>query len=712
MESRIGFALLVLVLLTPASVFAQSVEKAAPPAAVAQNEPPSEAEKIGRLQRSVGDAEKQIDELTTKLKDPKSEYYLAEEAFRQIDELFEQSKKATEKLRSEGATETVRAQAKQDMAALDKRWQLSKERFDLAIEERKASQSKLSALEQKLQEDRAALARLSPRVDSKPAEPSATPPLPAAADGVVAPGASTADAESAPGSTSPLQALSLPKASGASQEKPKEPAIPPESPPVGATAQPGEAAPPPPADTSGPSPDGQKPPSEKLVKAQEAAATTEAAAKEAETTARSIVARIAALQEGIAAERKLLKTAQQQSDNANQTKRVHNEEMEAKFGAGSTWADLRELRQKVAESEQRITSARQEVRERTERLDAMQSELSTLQSERIVAMQQAEESRGRAQAAKRVVEALSNPFAPENLLQWLLDHGPRILGIALGIIFLLALARVLERRLVPVIARHSRGAAGSVEDRENRARTLLGVFHNAVRIVVIIGGGLMLLAEFGMNILPLITAAGVVGLAIAFGAQNLIRDYFYGFIILLENQYTINDVVRIGGIAGLVERITLRVTVLRDLEGVVHFMPHGEIKSVSNLTHGWSRAMFDIGVAYKEKPDDVMKVLMDLGRELRRDPEFSALILDDPEMLGVDQFGDSAVVIKFLIKTRPLKQWIIKREMLRRIKNKFDELGIEIPFPHRTVYHRYEHGNGMSDAERLPQWEEGPYAKR
>ena len=129
------------------------------------------------------------------------------------------------------------------------------------------------------------------------------------------------------------------------------------------------------------------------------------------------------------------------------------------------------------------------------------------------------------------------------------------------------------------------------------------------------------------------------------------------------------------------------MTVLRDLEGCVHFVPNGEITSVTNMTHGWSRALFDIGVAYKENVDQVMEVILEVGKELRKDPQFRTLILEDPTMLGVDSFGDSAVVIKFFIKTRPLQQWTVKRELLRRLKNRFDELGIEIPFPHRTVYH-------------------------
>jgi small conductance mechanosensitive channel len=249
---------------------------------------------------------------------------------------------------------------------------------------------------------------------------------------------------------------------------------------------------------------------------------------------------------------------------------------------------------------------------------------------------------------------------------------------------LLKLAGILKNRVVKAIVRKSE--RGSFAEREKRAQALAQVAKDTANVVIVVGGVMMALQVMGIPVTAVLGGAAVVGLAVSFGAQNLIRDYFAGFIILLENQYGINDVIKICGIAGLVERITLRITVLRDLEGVAHFIPNGEIKSVSNMTHGWSRALFDIGVAYKEEVDKVMDVLMELGKEVRQDPKFGHLILDDPEMLGVDAFGDSAVVIKFFIKTRPLQQWTVKREMLRRIKNRFDELGIEIPFPHRTVY--------------------------
>jgi small conductance mechanosensitive channel len=235
-----------------------------------------------------------------------------------------------------------------------------------------------------------------------------------------------------------------------------------------------------------------------------------------------------------------------------------------------------------------------------------------------------------------------------------------------------------------------RGGASKRQERENRARTLVSVVQNAANVGIITGGILMLLDTVGAPITALMGGAAVFGLAVAFGAQSLIKDYFYGFMILLEQQYTINDVVRIGEVSGLVERITLRMTVLRDLEGCVHFIPHGQITSTMNMTHGWSRALFEIRVAYSENVDRVIEIIKDVGQSMRRDALYTSVILEDLTMLGVDALRESAVIIKFFIKTEPLQQWEVKREMLRRLKTEFDKQGIEIPYPHQMVHYRHE----------------------
>ena len=221
-----------------------------------------------------------------------------------------------------------------------------------------------------------------------------------------------------------------------------------------------------------------------------------------------------------------------------------------------------------------------------------------------------------------------------------------------------------------------------------RLKTLSKLLNWSGSIFIVLCVVYMVLERFGVNVAPFLAGAGIVGLAFGFGGQYLIRDLINGVFILVEEQFRVNDIVKIGEFGGVVEDVNLRITTLRDLEGRVIIIPNGEIKTVVNMTKDFSNAVLGIGVAYKENVDRVMDVIRGLGAELRQDAHFGKLVLDDLEMLGVDEFGDSQVTIRFRIRTLPSKQWEVSREMRRRIKNRFDELGIEIPFPHRTVFMR------------------------
>ncbi|MBI4408926.1 MAG: mechanosensitive ion channel family protein [Gemmatimonadetes bacterium] len=221
--------------------------------------------------------------------------------------------------------------------------------------------------------------------------------------------------------------------------------------------------------------------------------------------------------------------------------------------------------------------------------------------------------------------------------------------------------------------------------REQRAQTLAGLLSNVALVVIATVAGLTVLGTF-IDIGPLLATAGVAGLAVSFGAQSLVKDIISGAFILVEGQFGIGDVVRVGDAAGMVEKITLRTTILRDLHGVVHIIPNGEITRLSNLTKAWSRAVIDVGVAYREDVDRVLDVLRELGGELQADPEWGVLLLEPPEVLGVEAFGDSSVNLRMMAKTLPLKQWDVARELRRRIKKRFDAEGIEIPYPHVTFY--------------------------
>jgi len=185
---------------------------------------------------------------------------------------------------------------------------------------------------------------------------------------------------------------------------------------------------------------------------------------------------------------------------------------------------------------------------------------------------------------------------------------------------------------------------------------------------------------------PILGAAGVVGLAVGFGAQSLVKDYFTGFFILLENQIRQGDVVKLGDHAGLVEEVTLRYVQLRDYDGNVHFVPNGTISTVVNMSRGYAQAVVDIGIGYGEDVDRVIEVMREVGAEMRADPVHASRILDSLDVAGVDKWGDSAVIIRARFRVAPLEQWNVKRDYLRRLKRAFDERGIEIPFPQRTLH--------------------------
>ena len=264
---------------------------------------------------------------------------------------------------------------------------------------------------------------------------------------------------------------------------------------------------------------------------------------------------------------------------------------------------------------------------------------------------------------------------------WATTSGLRVLLIVVVMLVLLAL---LKRGVAKLRSLYEGTLPSPAQIK--RAYTLTHMVRDVARLVILFVGMTMILSEGGVDLKPLLAAAGLGGLAIGFGAQSLVKDLISGFFIIWENSIRIGDVVEVAGVAGLVEEVELRAIKLRDLSGNLHVVPNGVIDKVKNLTKDYSYYLFDIGVAYRENVDEVMGVLQEIAEDLRRDSRFADDILEPLEMLGVDQFKDSAVMIKCRIKTEPLKQWRVGREMNRRIKNTFDAKGIEIPFPHQTIY--------------------------
>jgi small-conductance mechanosensitive channel len=271
--------------------------------------------------------------------------------------------------------------------------------------------------------------------------------------------------------------------------------------------------------------------------------------------------------------------------------------------------------------------------------------------------------------------------------------GARVLGI-----WLLAW---LAYRVVRLTARRIELAVDDGDDsvttlRERRGQTIAQLLRSVGRVVVAVIALLLTFNVF-IDIGPILAGAGILGLAVSFGAQSLVKDVISGFFILFENQFAIGDVIEIAGKSGVVEKMTLRVAVLRDGEGVMHVVPNSEIKVVSNKTRGWSRAVVDVGIGYDEDIDRALGIIRDEAAQLATDRVWSLQLDGAPEVVGVESLGDSSVVIRTLIRTQPGSQWTVAREFRRRIKNRFDRDGVEIPFPQRKVHVRVE-GGPASDA--------------
>jgi small conductance mechanosensitive channel len=260
--------------------------------------------------------------------------------------------------------------------------------------------------------------------------------------------------------------------------------------------------------------------------------------------------------------------------------------------------------------------------------------------------------------------------------------GVRILGI-----WILAW---LAYRVVRLAARRIEIAVDDGDDsvttlRERRGKTISQLLRSVGRVVITVIALLLTFNQF-IDIGPILAGAGILGLAVSFGAQSLVKDVISGFFILFENQFAIGDVIEAGGKSGVVEKMTLRVVQLRDVEGAMHVIPNGEIKVVSNKTRGWSRAVVDIGVAYDEDVDHALTVVRDEAAQFTTDKTWGSQLDGPVEVLGVESLGDSAVVIRTLIRTQPGSQWNAAREFRRRMKNRLDREGIEIPYPQRKVH--------------------------
>jgi small conductance mechanosensitive channel len=288
---------------------------------------------------------------------------------------------------------------------------------------------------------------------------------------------------------------------------------------------------------------------------------------------------------------------------------------------------------------------------------------------------------------------MAKAFMPEifkNITTWLTTSGIKVFGILIALIILSQMSKWIVKWLEKFIPEKDPLQA---TEAKKRAHTLGNILRHALIIVIYFIALLMILGELGIQLGPLLATAGIGAIAIGFGAQSLVKDVISGFFIILENQYRIGDAIEAAGVSGLVESVSLRRTVLRDLEGKVHTIPNGEIKIVSNLSKEWARSVLDVGISYREDVDHVIDLLEQIGRELAAEEPWKSAILEPLQIFGVERFEDSQLVIRMVVKTVPLKQWEVGRELRKRIKNRFDEKGIQIPFPHRVLIWGDEQSN-------------------
>jgi len=272
----------------------------------------------------------------------------------------------------------------------------------------------------------------------------------------------------------------------------------------------------------------------------------------------------------------------------------------------------------------------------------------------------------------------------EQLYPWVLNEGWRVLAIIIATIIINRFSSVIITRFIrKIVVTKNHNSEEAEEKREN---TLIAILVNSERVLIWVVAGMMILSELGVAIGPLMAAAGVVGIAFGFGGQYLIKDLISGLFIIFENQYRVGDVIKVGDAGGLVEDITLRLTTIRDLDGTVHHIPHGEITTVANLSKEFARINLNIGVSYDCDLEKVISVVNAVGDEMAEDSKWKDMILSRPQFLRVNDFADSAVEIKILGETKPLKQWEVTGELRKRIKIAFDKEEIEIPFPQRVVH--------------------------
>ena len=599
---------------------------------------PTDAERLLRLEKVV-----ELDR--QKLADLEEELRQKEEMFSKVSEVIETATAALEEKNQKlnaldrGADAAAVTVLETEIAGLESRIATAKAQSEVSFQAAKTAQVQVEALKKKItQEEKAIAAMVGSPLESE--------------------GSSQTTPTDAPGTES------VPAASTLQQ---------------GVVPIPGVQSP------GGPStetPPARGPETAEQIEARREAEKLATQAEQAEIQVHDFLERKAALEEQIDLENQLLRTARETRDNLSEYLTERRMELRQLISAGASQQSLDELQDEIDDVQQLILEARAEIDRRDQYVDSLRERLDDLHEEQLVLTEEADQRRLEAEAALKKTVWLESPLHPQNLDRWLRTRGPRILLVLLVAGLLLALVRMTVRRIARTVVRTSRGVDG---EGTNRADTLALSFSSAATMIIIVAGALLVLQEAGVDIKTVLGGAAILGVAFAFGAQNMMRDYFSGFMILIEDQFELGDLVTIGGITGRVEKVNMRTTMLRDIEGRVHFIPNGEIKAITNRTYVWGRAVLEVPIAITEDVDRVMEELLEVARQMRRDPEWEDTITDDPTMLGVDRFTESGVIIKFMVQTRPDRIFPTRRELLRRVKNRFDEVGIQISVPYRQI---------------------------
>jgi small-conductance mechanosensitive channel len=530
-------------------------------------------------------------------------------------------------------TEALRAELKD----LDVDYGLFDTQTDLALTAEKAVREQIAALEEKIEREKRALGELTGDIEIELPEDAPAPPT--------AP--EPAEAEKAPPLPSPVP---MPAAQPSSQEAAKR-----SSTSTMTAAQ---------------------------LEAHNVLAQAEREGQLAKVALSEFVQRKRALEEQIKFEESLSETHDKEVENLKLARQAFEARLQKYRDAGAPDDKIQRMERAIRRLTAALEKSDDDDEARAAYIKSLHDRRTRLEEEELRVTAVVDEKNSAAEKARDRIAWLESPIHPQNIAHWAKERGPRMLLVIGAALFLLLLVRLSARGVARALVGRRRGARSIGT---GRADTLAFSFRSASRVVIVVMGVMLVLQEGGVDITTVLGGAAIFGVAIAFGAQDLMKDYFSGFLILAEDQYQLGDLITIRGITGTVESVNMRVTVLRDLEGRVHFVPNGSIDQVTNRTYGWGRPVLEVPVAFDEDVDRVMKTLVDIAKELRDEPAWEGSIIGEPEMLGVDKFTERGAIIKFMVKTQPDMLFAVRRELLRRISKRFRELGIRITVPQRIL---------------------------